>query len=103
DFWAEWCAACKELDQTAWADPRVREEARRFVAVKMDGTTDNPAFEAAFQKYQVVGMPTVVLIDSRGRELPERITAAISAEEMLTRLRAVDSACAQPALACVAR
>src|SRR5512138_3453119 len=36
DFWAEWCTACKELDRTAWADPAVREEASRFVAVKVD-------------------------------------------------------------------
>ena len=38
DFWAEWCTACKELDKIAWADPRVREAASRFVAVKVDGT-----------------------------------------------------------------
>ncbi len=25
DFWADWCVACKELDRTAWSDPRVRE------------------------------------------------------------------------------
>jgi thiol:disulfide interchange protein DsbD len=102
DFWADWCAACRELDRTAWADPRVREEAARFVTLKMDGSTDDDAFQRAFEKYKVVGMPTVVLIDSRGRELPERITAAVDASEMLVRLRAVDAACT-PALACVAR
>jgi len=102
DFWADWCAACRELDQTAWADPRVRDEAKRFVTLKMDGSTDDDAFQRVFEKYRVVGMPTVVLIDSRGRELPERITAAVDAGEMLKRLRAVDGACT-PALACVAR
>ncbi len=102
DFWADWCAACRELDQTAWADPRVREEAGRFVTLKMDGSTDDDAFQRVFEKYEVVGMPTVVLIDSRGRELPERITAAVDAGEMLKRLRAVDAACT-PALACAAR
>jgi thiol:disulfide interchange protein DsbD len=103
DFWADWCAACKELDQTAWSDPGVREEGRRFVALKMDGTADSPAFEAALQKYGVVGMPTVILIDSRGREMPARITGAISGEEMGKWLRAVDKACTLPLVACVAR
>jgi thiol:disulfide interchange protein DsbD len=102
DFWADWCAACRELDRTAWADPRVREEAGRFVTLKMDGSTDDDAFQRVFEKYKVVGMPTVVLIDSRGRELPERVTSAVDADEMLKRLRAVDGACT-PALACVAR
>ncbi len=48
-------------------------------------------------------MPTVVFIDSAGREMPVRITGAVDADEMLKWLGAVDQACAQPALACVAR
>jgi thiol:disulfide interchange protein DsbD len=96
DFWAEWCVACKELDRTAWSDPRVREEATRFLAVKVDGTDDTEAFQALLAKYAVVGMPTVLFIDSRGREVPLRVTAAISADEMLAVLRGVDGACEAP-------
>jgi thiol:disulfide interchange protein DsbD len=110
DFWAEWCTACKELDKTAWADPRVQAEASRFVTVKVDGTDDSPEFQALSAKYGVVGMPSVVFIDGRGREVPERVTGAVSADEMLGRLRGVDRACDKPskaatasALACVAR
>jgi thiol:disulfide interchange protein DsbD len=93
DFWADWCVACKELDRIAWADPRVREEAARFLAVKVDGTDDTPAFQALTAKYQVVGMPTVVFIDGHGREIPLRVTAALQPAEMVKVLRAVDDAC----------
>jgi thiol:disulfide interchange protein DsbD len=93
DFWADWCTACKELDRTAWADPRVREEASRFVALKADGSEDTPAFQALLEKYGIVGMPTVVFIDPRGREVPLRVTAAIDPPEMLEVLRKVDGAC----------
>ena len=93
DFWAEWCVACKELDRIAWADPRVREEAGRFVAVKLDGTDGSEAFQALTEKYGIVGMPTVVFIDPRGREVPRRVTSAISADEMIETLRGVDAAC----------
>jgi thiol:disulfide interchange protein DsbD len=103
DFWADWCTACKELDKTAWSDPRVQAEAARFVTLKMDGSQDSDAFQAVFDKYAVVGMPTVVFIDSSGREMPVRITGAVTADEMLRWLGAVDKACATPALACVAR
>ena len=96
DFWADWCTACKELDRTAWADPRVREEAARFVAVKVDGTDDTPAFQALTEKYGVVGMPTVVFLDARGREIPLRVTSAIDASEMTRVLRGVDAACEGP-------
>lgn len=102
DFWADWCAACKELDRDAWSDPQVRQEARRFVALKMDGTEDSNAFERVVEKYGVVGMPTVVFIDSRGREVPQRVIGAVSAAEMLKYLKSVDVTCT-PALACAAR
>jgi thiol:disulfide interchange protein DsbD len=89
DFWAEWCVACKELDKLAWADPRVRAEAARFVPVKVDGTESTDAIMAIQDRYRVQGMPTVVFIDSSGREVDDRIIGAVDAEEMLQRLRAV--------------
>ncbi len=89
DFWAEWCTACKELDRVAWADPRVREEAARFVSVKVDGTEATDEVLAIHERYRVPGMPTVVFIDSQGREVADRVIGAVEAEEMLQRLRAV--------------
>jgi thiol:disulfide interchange protein DsbD len=89
DFWAEWCTACKELDRTAWADPSVREEASRFVPVKVD--TDR--YPQVAEKYGIVGMPTVVFIDGRGREVPDRVTGAVDGPEMVRALREVDGAC----------
>ena len=102
DFWAEWCTACKELDRTAWADPRVQAAAGRFVTLKMDGTHDTDAFQKVFDKYGVVGMPTVIFIDSSGREVPQRITGAVEGDEMLKFLESVEKTCS-PAIACVTR
>ncbi len=110
DFWADWCTACRELDHTAWSDARVRSEAERFVLLKIDGSESSPAvksglFDKAMEKYAVLGMPTVLFIDPSGRELPaqDRVTAAVGPDEMLKRLRAVDSTCAQPVVACLTR
>ncbi len=103
DFWADWCAACKELDRDAWSDARVRQEAKRFVTLKMDGSQENDAFQRAFDKYGVVGMPTVIFIDASGREMPARITGAVGADEMLKWMRAVNQACVAPLVACATR
>jgi thiol:disulfide interchange protein DsbD len=111
DFWGDWCAACKELDHTAWSDPRVQEEAKRFVTIKMDNSADKMAdprvealVNAAFEKYGILGQPTVLFIDGQGRELPaaSRVTAVVSADDMLKRMKAVDKTCAA-AVACLAR
>jgi thiol:disulfide interchange protein DsbD len=93
DFWADWCVACKELDKIAWSQAPVKAEAARFVAVKLDGTDADDAFTALAERFGVVGMPTVIFLDRRGREVPDRVIGAIGADEMVKRLKGVDGAC----------
>jgi thiol:disulfide interchange protein DsbD len=109
DFWGDWCAACKELDRTAWSDPAVRREAQRFVLLKIDNSADkleDPAVadsvDRAMAKYRVISQPTVAFIDASGREVPARITGVVDGAEMLRWLRGVDQMCT-PLVACAAR
>jgi thiol:disulfide interchange protein DsbD len=69
DFYADWCVACVELDEKTWIDPRIMEEANRFVTVKMDFTEYDEFSKAATARYAVRGMPTVILYDSQGLEV----------------------------------
>ncbi|MBM3318455.1 MAG: thioredoxin family protein, partial [Candidatus Eisenbacteria bacterium] len=69
DFYADWCAACVELDEKTWIDPAVIAESQRFMAVKMDFTRRGEFSRAATARYEVKGLPTVVFFDSRGREV----------------------------------
>jgi thioredoxin:protein disulfide reductase len=75
--------------------------------VKVDGTDANDAYLKATEKYAIRGMPTVIFIDAKGREVPQRIEGAIEADEMLEKLSAVDGACDAPklpaAVACASR
>ena len=90
DFTAEWCGACKELARHTFANPDVMKEASRFVAVKVDATSDeDAAVDAIKDKYRVVGLPTVIVLGSDGRERA-RFTEFVPPEQFLTKLRAVD-------------
>ncbi len=69
DFTADWCGACKKMTKETFSDPRVMEKAAHFVAVKVDATDDeDKQIEAVKGKYKVVGLPTLVLYDSKGVE-----------------------------------
>ena len=97
DFWADWCAPCQYLDHFVWSDARVRDAARRFVLLRIDGSDGSPmtrsgAFGQAADRYGVIGLPTVILVDGRGHEL-DRIQGAVRADEMLHRLRAAERSC----------
>ena len=90
DFTAQWCASCKELDKFTFADERVKQEAGRFLAVKVDATDDeDPVVVTAMSQLKVRGLPTVVLFDSTGIEIA-RFTDFVEADEMFAKLRSVE-------------
>jgi thiol:disulfide interchange protein DsbD len=90
DFGARWCGACKELTTHTFADPQVREEAGRFVAVSVDATDDDNEQVARIKdKYRVVGLPTVVILDSSGQE-KARFNEFVPAERFLSAIKAVN-------------
>ena len=90
DFGAAWCGACKELDKVTFSEDAVRREAGRFLAVKVDATNDDdPRVEAAMSEFGVVGLPTVVIFDSKGSEAL-RYTDFVEPSQLLTALRKVD-------------
>jgi thioredoxin:protein disulfide reductase len=69
DFGATWCGACKELEHKTWPAPVVRSEGRRFEALSVDCTDDEDEKVIALKKkYNVVGLPVVILLDSTGKE-----------------------------------
>jgi len=81
DFWAEWCAACVELDHKTYNQDEILRLAHSFVAVKMDMTKRSPENDAISRRHQVVGMPTVIFFDARGNEL-ERFSGFINAADL---------------------
>lgn len=90
DFTATWCMACQEMAKDTFADPRVMTKAGNFIAVKIDATDqDDPAIEQISKKYDVKGLPTVLLIDSKGKEV-KRFTEFVGPERFLKELEGID-------------
>jgi thiol:disulfide interchange protein DsbD len=69
DFTAAWCAPCREFDEITFHDPEVVKKTEKYMMIKIDLTTgDNPVFQQLVKDYDVVGVPTVVFLDSSGSE-----------------------------------
>jgi len=63
DFYADWCAPCKELDRHTFADPEIVQLSRQFITLKVDLTSaDDPGAESLRKKYAVLGVPTLVFL-----------------------------------------
>jgi thiol:disulfide interchange protein DsbD len=93
DFFADWCAACKELDQHTYTQPGVVAEAERFVKVKVDGTDEHEVLDALYKRFGVQGLPTVAFIDPMGKVLESpRVTGFMKADDFVNELKKVQIA-----------
>ena len=90
DFYADWCTACKELDKFTFSKAEIQKESQRFFNIKIDATDDTEALAAIQTRYGVVGLPTIVFIDSRGRvKKKPRVTGFMEAEQYLPLMKQV--------------
>lgn len=89
DFTASWCVACRELEKYTFSDAAVGSEAGRFVAVKTDlSEADDPAAEKTKREQRILGLPTVLVFNSRGEEAL-RCTDFVKPGEFLEHLKTV--------------
>jgi len=91
DFYADWCLPCKELDEKTFTDPKVVAELDRFVRVKADLTVpSDEKTKALTGQYGIVGVPTILFIDSNGAEVKDaRLVGFEPADMFLKRVQVV--------------
>jgi thiol:disulfide interchange protein DsbD len=89
DFFADWCAPCKELDEKTFSDPRVAAALAGFARFKVDLTRSEPRSEALRERYGVAGVPTIAFF-AAGREVTgARLTGFEPPPAFLRRLARV--------------
>lgn len=90
DFFADWCAACKELDQHTYVDRGVAAESQRFVRIKVDGTEEHDVLEALYARFGIQGLPTVAFVDPMGKVLDNpRVTGFLPPEKFVKEMQKV--------------
>jgi thioredoxin:protein disulfide reductase len=89
DFYADWCAPCRELEQVTFHHPDVVQQAEEhFIIIKIDVTKGgNPDYEKLLEQYNIKGVPTIVFLDRKGNErIDLRLVDFIPPEQFLIRM-----------------
>lgn len=86
DVYATWCGPCQRLVREVFPDARVERAARDMIAVKVDA--EAPGGPELVERFHVVGYPTVLVLDSHGRELG-RVFGFAPAEQFARRIEAI--------------
>jgi len=84
DLWAIWCKPCKEMDETTYRIPEIVETMGAFVPLKID----HDVHESFVERHRVEALPTVLILDGKGREIA-RMLGMIEPEEMLSTMKIV--------------
>ena len=87
DFYADWCTACKELEEVTFSDSLVKSKMSEFVLIQADLTQNSEDNKALSKKYGVFGPPAILFFDESGALQKSKTTIGfIEPEAFLTHL-----------------
>lgn len=70
DFYADWCASCKEMQHLTFDDAAVRRRLSNALLLQADVTADSEQDKALLKRFGLFGPPGIVFFDAKGREQP---------------------------------
>ncbi len=89
DFYADWCTPCRELEEVTFHHPDVVRLAEEDVTmIKVDVTKgDNPLHQQLLAEYDIKGVPTIVFLDTEGKERMDlRLVDFLAPEQFLSHM-----------------
>ncbi|MBT4761205.1 MAG: thioredoxin fold domain-containing protein [Bdellovibrionaceae bacterium] len=83
DFWADWCAACIELEEKTFTNPKVIQllKDKDVVLFKFDATLQDGDFQNLKEKYGIIGLPNLIFYDSNGKIRRDLTLTGFESEE----------------------
>jgi thiol:disulfide interchange protein DsbD len=71
DFYADWCASCKEMERYTFPNAAVSQLMRRALLLRADVTANTGEDQALLKRFGIFGPPTIAFYDVHGRERSE--------------------------------
>jgi len=72
DFYADWCAACIELEHKTFNQPNINKLGQKFYWLKFDATELSDDYKILREKYNILGLPHIVFYKPDGTYLKDK-------------------------------
>jgi thiol:disulfide interchange protein DsbD len=71
DFYADWCAACVELEHFTFSDPKVQTLLANLIVTQVDVTANSEDDQAFYERFklEMFGPPVILFFAPDGQEL----------------------------------
>lgn len=70
DFYADWCVACKELEELTFSDPKVQQQLKNTTLLQVDVTANSDEDKALLKRFGLYGPPGIAFFNINGKEMP---------------------------------
>lgn len=91
DVYADWCVACQPIENEVLPRTDVQQALTSVQRIKLDITDYHASQDELLKQWQVLGPPTMILLNSDHQELRNlRLTGTFSAEQLIGRLQQLD-------------
>jgi thiol:disulfide interchange protein DsbD len=90
DFYADWCASCKEMERLTFRDEEVKKRLGAMLLLQVDVTANSADDAAILKRFGLFGPPGIIFFDRQGREMEgSRVIGYRSVERFLPILAEV--------------
>ncbi len=93
DFYADWCVACKELEQLTFSDPKVQQQLRNTTLLQVDVTANSDQDKALLKRFGLFGPPGIVFFNGNGKEMTTLKTVGFQDAELFSTTLARRDSC----------
>lgn len=88
DYYADWCATCKEMERRTFSDPGVRRVLADMVLLQADVTDNDKQDQAMLRAFGLYGPPAILFFGPDGKEYSAyRVQGFMNAEEFREHVR----------------
>ncbi|OEY71137.1 protein-disulfide reductase DsbD [Rheinheimera salexigens] len=92
DLYADWCIACKEFEHLTFSKPVVQAQMEKMQLIKVDVTKMSRKDQAILDKFNVLGLPTILFFTPNEQELSQaRVTGFMAAGEFASHLQQIQN------------
>ena len=104
DFYADWCVACKELEEFTFSDAGVKAALKDAVLIQADVTANSPEEVALLNRFKLFGPPGIIFFNKSGTEISSLKVIGYQAPEdfikILNQLNSLGDDECNPTVAC---
>lgn len=93
DFYADWCVACKELEQLTFSDPKIQQQLKNTMLLQVDVTANSEEDKALLKRFGLFGPPGIAFFNGHGKELTTLKTVGFQDAERFSTILAKRDSC----------